>query len=289
MIVWLLVSWSIGNQDLRYGVWLGIASILLAYVNPLPLILLGGAAVYDLSGGRGNVLRSMPATWIAIVILALGMIPWTVRNWEQLGGLVLMRSNFGVELRQGNNDAGAIRQTAQSVHPLIMPQERVRFRDMGEYQYGRWAMSQALTYMRQHPAVTLTRIVQRAYVFWCSDIFEQWTWEPATKRGRRGTLAVLASLGRIVVHNLPWLVAAAVCLLGWAAPVCAARWVFASIALLFPLPYYLTHVSPRYSYVVQPYLLIFSALALASNWDSVVAWSGRRLARNSQPSSSSPG
>lgn len=261
LMVWLLVSWRL-PWSLWRSVVVGLVGICLAYINPLPLIVLLGALAREVWENRSRLFRKIPSTAIALVVIAVGMLPWMIRNYQQLGGIVLMRSNFGVELRQGNNPEGSIRQTAQSVHPTLQAEEHARFNTMGEYAYGQWATTQALQYMTANPAVTLRRIVQRAYVFWCSDVFDQWTWTPREKWWRQGIRTLIVTSGRLVVHNLPWLVALLVVLLGWRSYV-GARWVFASIVLLFPVPYYLTHVAPRYSYLVQPYLLIFAAVAVA--------------------------
>jgi hypothetical protein len=100
-------------------------------------------------------------------------------------------------LFQGNNPKGCIRQQADSIHPLNIPQEMTLYQSLGESEYARRAGERAWEYIRHHPGRTAVRVAQRFYVVWCTDLFNDWPWLPSDKwwpDGRGNKLLLLATI-----------------------------------------------------------------------------------------------
>lgn len=259
------------RRALRLGCIAGITAL----VNPLPLLFFGAVLAGLLWQRRdGAALR---AVLLAGGIAALFLAPWSVRNRLVLGELVLTRSNFGVELRQGNGPGAMLQQTSHALHPATHAGERERYTQMGELAYARAQRAAALESMRADPLRTLRDSATRVLLFWTTDLLDAWRWGdpryPIVRRGpdrvgKRAVKAVwmLLPIAVLVVlrcrRNRPALPGAA--LLG-------------TLLLVLPLPYYLTHVSQLYGLMTRPYLVLLAGLAAGAAWSH--ARSGSNPAR----------
>src|SRR5690606_27299597 len=82
----------------------------------LPSLLIGVA--YLLPSPR-RIGRCGAAGLLAVAILAALLLPWGVRNSRELGAFTMTRSNFGLELAVGNNDAAqGLPAMAEQIHPF---------------------------------------------------------------------------------------------------------------------------------------------------------------------------
>ncbi|MDA0991978.1 MAG: hypothetical protein O3A51_14660 [Verrucomicrobia bacterium] len=261
----ITLRWDLSGRRPLASVGVGLTAGLVAYVNPVPLLPLGIYLLLTVKP-RGEKLRPLPAA-IVLTVMALTLAPWTARNAYQLDRLVPMRSSFGVELLQGNNPDGSVRQNASSLHPALDAVENERYVTMGEGAYTQVAMAEALDYMQAHPYLTLKRTLLRAYVFWCSDITGRWPWNGSSETPHPTAAQQLWVIAKTVLHNLPWMAGLAVCLLGWMRLPQQTTFLWL-IILLLPLPYYVTHVSPEYAYPVQPYLLLLVLSAIVRRFTS---------------------
>ncbi|MCE9613260.1 MAG: hypothetical protein K8T26_03235 [Lentisphaerae bacterium] len=204
-----------------------------------------------------------PALSMALIAATIltAMWPWMVRCHARLGRWMPMRSSFGVELRQGNNPDGSVHQNVASLHPALVPAERAIFDAVGEGRYTAQAMVLAVGYMQDHPRQTMRRTACRAYVFWCSDILDQWPWQPRPAWWQGTPMAWMRGAAKASLALLPLAAALITALAGWWRNL-RGRWLFASLLVAYPIPYYLTHVSPEYAYAVHPYLLLYALAAV---------------------------
>jgi hypothetical protein len=261
-LFWASVMW-LDDRTWRSVIKLGLCAGLVALINPVPLVLLLGtwllawkSTLSPLSGRPSRVWFQMG---LMGVVAGACMAPWMMRNAVVFRAFVPLRSSLGVELWQGNNPDGTIIQSVRSLHPALSAAERVRFLEMGERAYNQVALKTAVEYIKTHPGTTVKRTFQRIYVFWCSDVRGDWPWQShgESPKGVVGLVKIVIKAGF------------------WIGPMLALLWVmgtgrfriipywslFVTLFVCFPLPYYMTHVSPMYAYALQPYMILMCVAA----------------------------
>jgi hypothetical protein len=266
-LFWAALMW-LDHRTWRWAICLGCYAGCIALINPVTLVLYAGITLAmgrrdekgKEAGNRLAVdvtardLTSFAQLCLSLVVFCILLGPWTARNAVRFPALVPIRSSFGVALLQGNNPDGAIVQTANSLHPALNEQEKIKFLEMGEYNYDRAARKLATQYIWNYPGKTAKRVFQRIYVFWCSDIRGDWPW---------GTSSDL--------NHSEWCMSRkCIKAMLWVGPLLVFGWIFVSGRLLripykelfvalfifYPLPFYLANVSPMYAYALQPYILM---------------------------------
>ena len=173
---------------------------------------------------------------VVAMLIAFAAIqgPWIERNWIQLHGLVLSRSNFGIEFRMSNapesfalmeyNVANGL---LDRYHPAHSEAEWERFRELGEVAYNRDEMRLAEQEIRRDPGHFLGLTRERAWRFWL-----------APSRRLKSTLATTF----VTLLGLAGL---------WMLPRGAGVKLVWLILLSYPLVYYLVQVDRRYRYPVE--------------------------------------
>jgi 4-amino-4-deoxy-L-arabinose transferase-like glycosyltransferase len=217
-------------------------------LNPAPIGILPVILLY-LGSGR---VRQVARRWSLFGAVALAVCsPWMLHNWVQVGSPGL-RSNFGVELRVGNNDDADGRHQTQ-YHPAD-PRNTPRYVLLGEAAYADEARSAALAWISAHPTrfVELCRL--RAGLFWFGQ-------DP--RRDSRHSAGVAAADDKQAwIKWAMTLLSGAVAWLALALVLVTRRreravWLLAGVLLCFPLPYYLTHVSERYRFPIDSLIVYF--------------------------------
>ena len=217
----------------------------LVFLNPAPLAILP-AVLWFLAprqGLRRILLRLGTFLGAALVVC----LPWLVRNQVVLGTFAL-RPNLGVELCVGNNDLADGR-FVLAYHPSSSPRFE-HYQQVGEAEYGREALDEALTWISAHPGDFVKLSLYRAMVFWLGEL-------PTHDSRRSGELvasqdpkAWIKWLTNLVTGSLALIAIVAFCRRS------ADRLLLVGVVGLFPLVYYVTHVSERYRFPMEP-LLVF--------------------------------
>ncbi len=94
--LWLLVAGRSSAGAVAFGLLAGIAMLAR---GPGMVLLPLAALIWLLRDGRSSAL---PRVAQAVLVSALVVGPWTVRNWVELGSPILVASNTGVNLRVGH-------------------------------------------------------------------------------------------------------------------------------------------------------------------------------------------
>jgi hypothetical protein len=264
LVFYAMVWWD--SPDLREGLIMGVVAGVVALANPTPVLLYAIALVAPLIIQRGKrlaIIRNILASGlVALLIVA----PWIIRDAVVFGLLMPVRSNFPLELLQGNNPDGGVRQQATSLHPMLRKAELDRYERMGEAAYMQWAFGEAVQYMINNPAITVVRVVERIYMYWTTDIFDNWSWTPEIKwwnRGwRMGLLAVTTILSAVVPLVIVFFGIVSGRLQGL-----AYRFLFASLFILMPLPYYFTAASAEFSQSIRPWVAMLAVIAVLKRKD----------------------
>jgi hypothetical protein len=248
------IRW-IFNGGRRAALRFGIASGCTLLVNATPVVVLCAILVNAAVRARtwGRYLREFA---VVGVVVCMFTVPWLVRNYVVIGGIVPLRSNFGVELLQGNNERATLVQNLSSLHPNVDVTERTRYRELGERAYVKEAHARATSYMvREQPGRTVQRTVMRILLFWITDLFHEGVY--ADGEGSKVTNIAIA------VQAVVPLCVFSVLLVSGVFWKIAGIGVLMSVLLLVPVPHYLTHVHPTYTSVVKPYLLLVCGIGIA--------------------------
>jgi hypothetical protein len=169
---------------MRRGAWRTVAAGVLGGVvllaNPAMSLVIALWLVYLFvfyhPGWRQALRQSAAMSLVALVCLA----PWLVRNYRTWHA-ILLRTSFGITLYSSNNDCASPsliteRRSGclQATHPVdSVPEARI-LREMGEVPYDRLKQTEAIAWIRSHPArfgqLTAARFVE----FWFPDPSEHW-------------------------------------------------------------------------------------------------------------------
>ena len=188
----------------------------------------------------------------AALFFVLAVLPWTMRNYFEIGGLFFVKSNFGVEFWLGNNAAAKDTFTPQ-LHPMRNYREYTLLALNSEPVYSRLKQREALAFVSSNPKTFLKLCTNRFVDTWTGkydsllDTYIQplgagkiYLWYN-TFFSLVAFAGMLPSLWRRARESLPL----AFCL------------------LLFPIPYYITHSSLRYRHPIDPVMTIFATFTLA--------------------------
>lgn len=225
---------------------------LLLFTNPAPQSIAPVVLLALLAGGPGRPLldprRLGRAALFALATLAV-CLPWIARNQRVLGTLQL-RPNFGVEMMIGNHDLASGHPEPFKYHPSHIAQEQARYRQLGEVAYSQDCMQRALEWIRSEPRAFAALTAKRCVLFWVG--------RPPTHDPRQTAGVGAAGDPKSWLKWVSFLLAAVA---GWAGLVWgglrARERVFAALLLLsFGLPYYISHVSERYRFPIDPLLIL---------------------------------
>lgn len=224
---------------------------------------LGMAALVALSFVRGQGWRRAVPLLAAIASVALiVLMPWAIRNQQQLGAPILLRANPGLELAlayhpqalSGLHGPRAFQARYAAIHPNASPSIYARMRAAGgEHRYSAALGAEAWRWMVAHPDATLRLTamhLRQLYLpspwLWALNAGAPW---PAT---RTVVLTTIAGLGGLIG-------------IGWALMRGRGRWRYAVIAATVPLlPYAIVHPTIRYRYLVAAILIFLATQAAAA-------------------------
>jgi hypothetical protein len=190
---------------------------------------------------------------LAVMIVVWGMAagvvvsPWMFRNQFVLGAPYLLKSNFGLELFRGNNAFSSgenVPAELAQAYAALDQEERTYYESQTEAIYYAYLKGKALEWIQGHPVEFLQLTARRFFSFWV--MIAKRGWMSLLHFAYFGPCVVLALFGLWYSRRRWWHLA----------PV----WLF---LLVYPLPYYLLHVSNgRYSYPVEPFVILLMAVTL---------------------------
>jgi len=111
---------------------------------------------------------------IALLLLPLVVVtPWIVRNWLVFHQPVFIRDNLGLELSVSNNPCATPLFEANDAngcfgltHPNLNYDEAMKMQQLGEVQYNRVRMREALAWIAGNPSAFATLSAERFVDFW---------------------------------------------------------------------------------------------------------------------------
>jgi len=192
----------------------------------------------------------------AFVAIALGLTPWLVRNYFAFGHFVL-RSNLGLELYQGNYHQRTGLRDA-SLDPAYNKTEMAEYKAMGELPYMAEKQRQTLDFIRERPGTFAWLSFRRMIYFWTGTAEIVVPGRLLESLAFYTLVSVLAFTGLFLARGRAT---------GYVA-------LFATVLMIYPLPYYFTHPDSRFRHLMEPELVMLAAYAAASS--VAVLWRTRR-------------
>lgn len=140
-------------------------------------LLLAPTVITVLAGALGLLAwkRRLGVRWAAVLAATMVAVlaPWTIRNYERLGGLTFVRDNFGLEFFVSNQDAAtpvfernAARGYWKAAHPHASVSAAEELNSIGELAFNRRRLRQALEWIYAHPGHFATLTAGRVFYFW---------------------------------------------------------------------------------------------------------------------------
>lgn len=253
----LLISFRIINHgwgkfinQLIIGIVFGFSVLISPMFLPFILVF----AVCELYRNRFNfgILRRQ---LIVAIIASIFLIPWGIRNMDQLGKFIISRSNLGLELQIGNHDKAightfGYHEKINSIspfdyyHPFVSQVEKERYIQMGEVEYMNYKKQMALNWISENPSKFIYLCFKRFIIFW---------------------FPINASTPYSLVKSIVF------CFTAFIAFVFGARSIIVGnykVSMIFTLmlsiciPYTITHVDYRYRYPIFGVSILIFFLAL---------------------------
>ncbi len=239
-----LRRWTSGLGSYGGSLLLGAACGVAFHLQPVLLPVVLGWMAFELWWSRDR--RKWYLSGVMVLGLAIACAPWGWRNYTVFDEVFFIRGDLGLELRMGNHDgaAGAIEKIGaweEYRHPRTHPVEARLVQELGEAEYMRRAMVEAVDWIREHPGKFLGLTVSRTTQFWLGPFHR-----PGTALAVTG-LTILALLG--AWHSLP-------------AMTHPQRAALMTPLICYPLIYYVVIYMPRYRVPLDWILLLLAGAAV---------------------------
>jgi len=247
LVLIILLVLAMENRD-RLVLWLGFGLLwgVAALTNTALLAFLPACGMWIWSRRAKQGRPSLVGLVIASLIFAACLTPWMVRNYRVFGKFIFLRSNLGAELRLGNGP-GANGTWMDYLHPTKNVKQLDLYMQMGEIAYVAERKSQALRFIREDYSRFAGLCLKRFVYFW-AGLPRQSVAQTILENSLYFLSSVLAMLGlaRALRKRLP------------------GAWLMFWLIMLYPLPYYMTFVLPRYRHPIEPELLVFIMYGISS-------------------------
>lgn len=184
---WLLIARKGALRLVLAGLVFGVATLVKAQTLVMvPLICAIGL------WREGNVWRRVPGIIargaLLVVLAALVVAPWTIRNHRELGAWVAVSTNGGITLLTGNNDSARGGFTPED--PVVKALDARP--DLDEMQYDAEAKRLGMAWIRAHPGRFLALMPLKLVRLWGPDGEGQWAYETGSPAFRAAPLAFTA-------------------------------------------------------------------------------------------------
>jgi hypothetical protein len=169
--------------------------------------------------------------------------PWLVRNYLEFGKF-LLRSNFPLEFRVGNNE-WSHGQKIEGLHPSNTPYVNQHWHDVGEARFMAEERELNSRFLAAHPGMFALATVNRIVNYWTGAWITPTIDAPNTWPVIIAT-SIVTLLGLLGVRQLFY-------------SGNSAAFMYAGCLLIYPLPYYLTTSQPRFYHAITPLLIVLGA------------------------------
>jgi hypothetical protein len=242
--------WRSARFSAPDAVWGGLLAGISCLVSPsvLPVV----AVLLLLGWWLFRVRTSCYPRYAGLFVLvgALVLSPWALRNKLVLGSAIFTRSNLPLELHLSNNDwaqsdyfTNQANGMFQRLHPFLNQAAKTYVIQHGELAFGRKCSDEVRAWIESHPSRFAELTAERFTLFWF----------PRMKRPVQSIFVAVETLFGLAGYVL--LLRTKL----WA------KWIIGAMWLAYPLVYYFVQAFPRYRYPVDwsLELLGFFAISMA--------------------------
>jgi 4-amino-4-deoxy-L-arabinose transferase-like glycosyltransferase len=245
--IFLLALRMESRSSLRGWISFGLLWALIALSNPSLLAFLPFCGLWIAFRQRKNQIFSPAPILLSAAVFLLAISPWLIRNYRTFDRPLLLRGNFGAELRMGNGPA-ADGTWMFWLHPTQNKLQLERYSQLGEVAYEKERRSEALHWIAENPGRFAQISLKRAFFYWFGT--------PRTARSE------------IEARTKDWLfsLSSILALLGLGTALkrhVRGAWLFLWLTLSVPMIYYFTFSHPRYRHPIEPELLLLIVYVLA--------------------------
>ena len=233
--------------------WVGFGALwgFALLVNPSLGTILAASLLY-LAYYRHRIrLAWLRPALLTVVMCALVISPWLIRNRVVFGEFAFLRTDFWFEFWNSNYHGSPGRDWVGR-HPTGSDTERAEYLRVGELAYVREKAVPAKKFVKDHPGEFVWLCAKRFVTFWDGSTMKYFA--PAAPWWFSWSFPIFSLL------LLPSLIL-----------VCVRRihaWqLFAGAILLYPVPYYITSTQVRYRHAIEPLMLLVMAFALLASID----------------------
>ncbi len=255
-----------GATAMRWAMW-GLLYGVTALCNPSILSLFPVLVLLGVIGRRMPVRVGLARVAAATGMLALTLLPWTVRNVRVLHAPVPLRDGYWLEFWAGNSGDTSVSNPSWA-HPASNPAELEKYLKLGEIRYMAEKQELGLRYVSAHPGEFAVVSGRRMLRFWTGF----WSFSK-TYRAQEP----------FDVPNVPFCtVLTLLTLVGAWQLLCQHRraaLAFVAVIAVFPFPYYLTHSSMDYRQPIEPEIAV---LVVVGEARLVQAWRQQRQVKMDQ-------
>jgi 4-amino-4-deoxy-L-arabinose transferase-like glycosyltransferase len=199
---------------------------------------------------------------LCVLIAALVVSPWLLRNYEVFGKFIFVRDNLPLEMYEANNDQSAGLWT-RNEHPGNNPEAMRRFQELGELGFMAEKQQEVRLFIREHPGRFLWYTGERAVYFWIAP-------PQAT---------ILAGYDLMISRHTNFLLGTVLAFSGlWLTIHNRKRGAFllACFLLIYPIPYYLVMPFVRYKHPIEPEMLMLIVYLFYEARNIQVRWPVRK-------------
>lgn len=253
-----LVFWLALDLEERSGLrpWLefGLLWGVSALTNTSLLAFLPVSGLWIWYQRRKRGLSSLGGVVLASAVFLACITPWLWRNHRTFEQVVL-RDNFGAELRIGNGP-GADGTWREYLHPSRNVYEMRRFQELGEIAYVAERKREAIAFIREDYGRFLELSVKRFVYYWSG--IPKLAQNPALAPLKNSvflasTVLAFWGLGRALRKRQP------------------GAWLFFWLILIYPAVYYFVFPHPRYRHPIEPELGILIVYVISeAEWKKKV-------------------
>lgn len=256
LLILTLRRYKAPQRQLGTAILLGIGWGLAFYVSFSLSSVLAGLLLVDVL--RNRSFRVLADGCIVVLMAAVVMSPWLLRNHTQLHGWTLMRDNLGLELRFSNRDyahaaaeVNAADPHSDGIHPSFSVSQALLVREMGELNYNKQQMHLALGWISIHPGAFARLTVERFLHFWLGPMehkFELLVTSFYTILGFLGIRYMRERVGEIQLRL--WL----------------------TVLFFYPLLYYCVQYIPRYRVQIDWMIWLSAGLFVCVMLETRLPW-----------------
>jgi hypothetical protein len=258
ILIWAVMRmWRGGSWQTRTPWWFFAFCGFAVLLNPSLLAVMGGllvaGAVVCPAQARMRYGRQVALAALGILIV---LTPWAIRNYVTLGSPILTRSNLGLEFFVSNGPGRTfdVTENAGKYHPSGNSAETSMIANLGEVEYNRMRLAEALAWVRRNPGDFLRLTAIRAAAWWFPP-------RPRILLPPKLVLTLLAFAGLWLMFRRQPLVA----------------WLFLITWATFPDVHYVIQWIGRYRVPMDWQMVLCAAVALSAVWQKT-ALAGLMLA-----------